>query len=266
MPINRREFLQRTGLAGMAALFPPPSCERPQSPEYVPELRSDDIADVLLAYTIDTFNGVGAMVVPGDEIYSRTQGVDTPGEPGAVEGGAARFAIEVIDANPVVDLGDLGATLSLLLGVPIPPDGVYPVSLVVALVMNQHATLINPLVQLPLGPGGVLTPFSRLKLREKVKVVAAMETLDANLLALLDNHLPEPLRASLSGLLRYIAGVLFPLAGFCAYSEYSVFDRQTQTLSARPPGWDLAQYQPFGSVEGWDDFRGYFEGRTQVEG
>jgi hypothetical protein len=262
MPMNRREFLTRTGIAGLAALLPLPGCE-PTQLDPVPNLGVDTIGDLLLAYTVDTFHGIASMVVPGDDIYSRLQGVATPGEGGGVEADAAHFAIEVFDDSPLVDLEALGPVASRLLDIPIPPPGVFPVSLGVALIFNFEATALRPLSILP-GLNGVLSPFSRLSLDDKVKCLQLVETLDAPLLALIDEHLPEPFTASASGLLKYVGGVIVPVFGFAAYSEYAVFDRKTRILKSRPVGWTISNYQPDGAVEGWDDFKGYFEGRREV--
>jgi hypothetical protein len=45
------------------------------------------------------------------------------------------------------------------------------------------------------------------------------------------------------------------LAAFGSYSEYAVFDPDTRTLTARPVGWELAEYQPSGPVEGRDELK-----------
>jgi hypothetical protein len=72
------------------------------------------------------------------------------------------------------------------------------------------------------------------------------------------------LKASVSGLLKFVGGALIEFATFGAYSEYGVLDRDAKKLRKRPVGWTLTGYQPDGPVEGWDDFIGYYQGRKEV--
>jgi hypothetical protein len=99
---------------------------------------------------------------------------------------------------------------------------------------------------------------------EKAKAFELIEKTDSDLVELLDVHFPEPLKASVSGLLKFVGGALIEFATFGGYGEFAVYDEATRTLKARPVGWDLTGYQPDGPVEGWDDFIGYYQGRTEV--
>jgi hypothetical protein len=122
------------------------------------------------------------------------------------------------------------------------------------------ATQVNPAAV----NGVHISPFARLTYAEKAKAFELIEKTDSDLVELLDVHFPEPLKASVSGLLKFVGGALLEFATFGAYGEFAVYDEATKTLKARPVGWDLTGYQPDGPVEGWDDFIGYYQGRTEV--
>jgi hypothetical protein len=63
--------------------------------------------------------------------------------------------------------------------------------------------------------------------------------------------------------LRGLAGVLPGVVAFLAYSEVGVFDPSTRTLTGRPVGWTLSNYE--GVANGRDAFEGYFQGRRSVQ-
>jgi hypothetical protein len=67
--------------------------------------------------------------------------------------------------------------------------------------------------------------------------------------------------------LQFVFGVLPALVAFFAFSEVDVFDPTTRSLMRRPVGWDHCGYLDgrLEPVEGWDDFRGYYHGRTKVD-
>jgi hypothetical protein len=67
-----------------------------------------------------------------------------------------------------------------------------------------------------------------------------------------------------SGLLRFAAGALLEYAAFGSYSEFGVFDPATRTVTKRAVGWDLSHYTP--GVDGWDELKGYYQGRKKVTG
>jgi hypothetical protein len=229
------------------------------------------------------------MVCPGPDAYSRAQGTPRP-EPGALEARGADFMLEALDhfvpfpdqlATPLAAalttaVDDIGLPLPPgLLGPLFPPvwsldrvlqellenDETLPLSLVVALLLNVVATQVNPLAL----NGPFLSPFARLTLDEKCRAFELLEGPDADLVALLDSGLPEPLRSSISGLLRFLAGALLEFSAFGSYNEWGVYDGARRTVTERPVGWELSGYQPDGVVDGWDDFLGYYEGRTEVQ-
>lgn len=292
--LARRAFLARIGLlgaaAGTAGLLPAAHAASAQAvsaqgllPIPVSLLRS-----VLRELARDTVNGLSAFVLPGNDAYSRAQG--TPrGEPGALAAKATDFYLDSLDnfvpfpdqlvrplaAAFVTAVDDSGIQLPVSLGGLLPiqlvalddalarvlaNDETLPISFLIAGLLNLSATRVNPLSL----RGPFLSPFARLSYAGKARVFQLIEQADADLVAMLDNGLPQPLHNSLSGLLRFVGGALLEFGPFGAMNEYAVFDRRTRQLTARPLGWTLTGYQPNGPVEGWDDFRGYYQGRTEV--
>jgi hypothetical protein len=59
---------------------------------------------------------------------------------------------------------------------------------------------------------------------------------------------------------------LLEFVGYGAMTEWAVLD-DARELTQQPVGWELTGYlaevggRP---VEGWDDFKGYYQGRTEV--
>lgn len=234
----------------------------------------------------DTLRGLVVMVCPGPDAYSRAQGTPRD-EPGALEARGDDFMIAALDGFvPFPDqlATPLAAALATAvddIGLPLPTlplfpsvwtldrvllellenDETLPLSLVVALLLNVVATQVNPLAV----NGPFLSPFARLTLAEKAAAFELLEGPDADLLALLDAGLPEPLRSSISGLLRFLAGALLEFSAFGSYNEWGVYDGAARGLTERPVGWQLSGYQPDGVVDGWADFIGYYQDRTEVE-
>jgi hypothetical protein len=292
--IARRTFLARIGVLGTA------SAMGSAIPVALPRTATAASADVLLQPLVDllrpllaelsrdTLSGLVVMTCPGPDRFSREQGTPRP-EPGAIEAGAPDFIINALDnflpfpdqiATPLATalttaLDDTGIALpsslsSLLLGqvntldrallVILGNDQTVPLSLVVALLLNLLATQVNPLAD----TGSLLSPFARLSLDEKCRAFELLEGPDADLVAMLDTNLPEPLTSSLSGLMQFLAGALLEFSAFGAHNEFAVFDRETKELTGRPVGWELSGYQPDGVVDGWDEFKGYYQDRTEV--
>lgn len=152
------------------------------------------------------------------------------------------------------------ATLDDALGLLLEGDATVPLSFAVAGLLNLLATQVNPAAV----SGAFLSPFARLSYLEKARVFELLEGPDADLVALLDAEFPPPLQDSVSGLLRFVAGALLEFATFGGYNEHAVFDLATKHLVGRPIGWELSGYQPHGPVEGWDEFIGYYQDRTEV--
>lgn len=286
--LSRRKFLARTGVlgavAGAGTLLPSPAGGWPLPPLLSPIV--DQLRPILAELARDTLNGLTTFVVPGPDAYSEAQG--TPrSEPGALEAGATDFMIEALDnfvpfpqelARPLATafqtgLSDLGIELpgDLLDLLPLPidtldealaellgDDEAIPLSLVVALLLNLVATQINPLAV----SGPFLSPFARLSFGEKADAFALIEGPDADLVALLDTELPQPVRGSVSGLLRFVGGALLEFPAFGSYNEHAVFDPNAKDVTSTPVGWTLTDYG--GVSDGWDDLIGYYQDRTEV--
>jgi hypothetical protein len=288
LTFSRRKFLARIGVlgavTGAGGLLVPASSSAQLLP--LPGLL-DALRTVLAELARDTLNGLTTFVVPGPDPYSRAQGTPRV-EAGALDARATDFLIEALDnfvpfpqemADPVAAalttaLSDLGVELpdSLLGLLPLPVetlddalgellanDETLPLSLVVALLLNLVATQVNPLAV----SGAFLSPFARLSFAEKGAAFALLEGPDADLVAALDTQLPQPLRASVSGILRFVGGALLEFPAFASYNEWAVFDPARKRLRATPVGWRLTGYD--GVSDGWDDLIGYYQGRTEVE-
>jgi hypothetical protein len=284
---TRRAFLARIGLLGAAlgtgGLLKPSAAATPPPLDALVAL----LRPLLAGLSRDTLNGLTTFVVPGRDRYSRAQGTPRR-EAGALEAKATDFLIESLDnfvpfpqelARPVATalgtaLSDLGIELPLDLGGILPiqvatlddalrelleSDEAIPLSLVVALLLNLLATQVNPLAV----SGLFLSPFARLSFAEKAAAFALLEGPDADLVQLLDTQLPEPLHESVSGVLRFVGGALLEFPAFGSYNEWAVFDSASRTLRATPVGWQLTGYG--GVSDGWDEFLGYYQGRTEVE-
>jgi len=290
--VSRRAFLARIGVLGAAAstigsrsLLPDPAGAAAADTPLGSLLGL--LRPVLAELARDTLNGLTTFVVPGPDAYSRAQGTPRT-EAGALEAKATDFMIESLDnfvpfpqelARPVAaalatGLSDLGIELPLNLGGLLPiqvealddalkallqSDEAIPLSLVVALLLNLLATQVNPLAV----SGPFLSPFARLEFAEKAKAFELLEGPDADLVALLDTQLPEPLHESVSGILRFVGGALLEFPAFGSYSEWAVFDARTKSLRATPVGWRLTGYG--GVSDGWPELLGYYQGRTKVE-
>lgn len=286
--LSRRVFLARIGVLGATVGAGGLALGRAASGSPTPPLAQvvDALRPVLAELARDTLNGLTTFVVPGPDPYSRAQGTPRT-EPGALEAEATDFMIEALDnfvpfpqqlVRPVTTalstgLSDLGIELpgDLLDLLPLPldtldealtrlldSDDAIPLSLVVALLLNLVATQVNPLAV----SGPFASPFARLSFAEKSRAFALIEGPDADLVALLDTELPEPLRASVSGLLRFVGGALLEFPAFGAYNERAVFDASSRTLTGTPVGWQLTGYG--GASDGWDELLGYYQGRTEV--
>jgi hypothetical protein len=243
------------------------------------------------SFTRDTFNGLSVFVVPGPDAYSRAQGTPRP-EPGAMEMATTPFLIKALDGSvpfPSLSQPVAAALASGLAATPLPlptaglslsevealgpitsvdqavtyllrNNQTIPLSQVVALLVDFLAIQVNPASAI----GPFQSPFPRLTFAQKAQAMSLLEGGDSNLVALLDTQLPQSAQSSVSGFLKFIAGALLEFAAAGSYSEFSVFDPATRTLSGRPLGWQLTGYLPNGVVEGWDDFHGYFQNRTEV--
>jgi hypothetical protein len=290
--VSRRQFLFRTGTLGAAAYAAlSPSLAWASNP--VGPLLGKVAGPALQTLARDTISGLIVFQVPGGDRYSQAQGV-TSSRPGGIEGGgpdllmhsldyflpvpdsyaqalAASFETAVSDIPIPADLlgllgrlgGRFAGQMDDALRYVLSTDGAVPLSLPIALMLNFLATSVNPASVAGKIPA---SPFASLTFAQKGEVFRRFEQADPELVGTLDAGAPQPLKGSISGLLRFVAGALLEFASFTSYTEHPVFDPATRTLSARPVGWDLANYMPgrTASVDGWDELKGYFEGRRSV--
>src|SRR5262249_6244110 len=143
-----------------------------------------------------------------------------------------------------------------------PGPASLPLSQIVGLLLTLVATLVTPAS----ATGAFMSPFARLALGEKAAVASLLEDPNSPVLASLGSQFPPPLDTIVPGLVLYLMGAaLLSFGGFGTYSEWSTFDPVTRTLTGRPVGWEISRYQP-GVLAGWDDFKGYYQGRTKVRG
>lgn len=219
--LSRRQFFTRAGAVGVsltAAVALPGAMSRVRVyANSLPPVR-------------DTINGILSFIVPGNDPYSRAQGMATD-RPGGVSPGIPESLEKTLDrAVPFPVLGPaFGITL--------------PGAAAIAALINIFAVTLNP------GSvrGQFAAPFANLSHREKAQV---FEMLDTN-----------PLLPGLP--IKFAVNAIPTLAAFAAYSEVSAFDSGSKRLTGRPVGWELSKYE--GVSDGWDEFRGYYQGVTTID-
>jgi hypothetical protein len=247
--ISRRQFIARsgalTGFGVLASVLPGVlKANGWENPAYAQSL---DLVQ-------DTFNGLVAFVLPGNDPYSVLQG-ETAGGPGGVAAGAANALIANLDRYlPTPHLHILGVDLH------IPLVDTVPLSAAVANLLDALALTVNPLALSPLTSTGVsVSAFSHLSSGEKAKVFQLLEGLHVA-----DEKLPEPFTVA-SGNLSFIAGIVPAFVGFLAGNEQGVYNATTRSLTGRPVSWQISGYQPNGPVEGWNELKGYYRGRKKAD-
>lgn len=295
--LSRRAFLARIGVLGASSLLLPQCIASDPTGAAASGLGLGELVDllrpVLGQLARDTLNGFVAFSVPGPDAYSTAQG--TPrGEPGGIAAGGTDFLIQNLDhflplpddivrpaaAALVTALRDLPLPLDggLLGGILIPSvvtiglvedavlfivenDRDTPLSLPVALLLNYVATVVNPAAL----NGAFLSPFARLSFAQKAHAMEQLETSQSQLVALLDSQVPEPLQASVSGLLRFLGGALHEFAAFGNLGESQRYNPATRSLTGRPVGWQLTGFLPDNLTgDGWDDLLGFYQDRREV--
>jgi hypothetical protein len=217
--LSRRTFLQRTGLAGLAAALP----GLLQLHGLVEEAMAQT-ADV----TEDTLNALVAFVLPGNDDYSVAQGQSAPG-PGGVGAGVVRTFISNLDNFVPAGTASAG-------------DHSIPASSGVASLLNAYATQVNPVA----AGGAFPSAFARLSFAEKAEVFKRFES--------------EAATADTE--VRFVAGILPGFAGFLTFSEASVFDAATNSVTQRAVGWDIAGFS--GPAEGHREHIGYWKGKRKA--
>jgi hypothetical protein len=290
---SRREFLARAGILGAAAVVT-------QTPAAKAQLGLLDAVPLGIARQAmqllarDTASGLVVFAVPGGDAYSRAQG-HTSGTPGAIDARAQDLLLDGLDnflplpdtlvsslagalatgvsearvpadlLAPILALLRPGAdALDRALQVVLRNDGTVPLSALIALLLNFEATAVSPTSVV--GPF-LASPFANLRHDRKAEVFRRLEQTDSDLVALLDGATPEPLKDSVSGLVKFAAGILLEFAAFGPYTEYGAFDRASGEARSRPVGWELSRYLPGRRtpVDGHPELRGYLDGRRAVE-
>ncbi|GAA1721602.1 twin-arginine translocation signal domain-containing protein [Fodinicola feengrottensis] len=293
--LTRRAFLARAGVLGAAVAagaIVPTVTGLPFASGETKQAGIDPVIALLRPalqeLARDTINGLTTFVVPGSDPYSKAQGVSTAGA-GAIQAKTPDFLMGALDnfvplpneyvrpvaaalATAVADdkiplPGDLTRLLPLQLNTVdealkriLTTDETVPLSLIIAMTLNLLATQVNPASL----HGLFVSPFSRLSWADKAKTMSLLEGTDSDLVQALDVNLPEPLHQSLSGVLKFVGGALIEFSGYGSFTEYAVYNKQTRTLTGKPVGWTITGYD--GIAEGWDEFKGYYQGRKKVEG
>jgi hypothetical protein len=287
---GRRDFLVRVGVVGAALALADRMVFSGTALADATELSASQLAPIFDALATDTINGLVAFVVPGPDAYSVAQGVSDKA-PGGMDADGTAFMLNALDnfypvpQEPLRLLVQslttgLNANLPELPGLPVAPElaaqldaalsvllagqGTVPLSLMVALLLNFLATLIQPAAL----NGPFISPFSRLTFAEKTQCFALLEGEASTVAAMIDSKLSDPAKDSLSGLFEFLAGALVEFPAFGSYSEFGAFDPTTGSLTATPVGWTLSQYLVSAPdqrpVEGWDELKGYLGGETSA--
>jgi len=223
-PFSRRSFMERAGLTAAAALLVqlPGFLDAKGLLEKAMAAESDVVRD--------TLSGLLAMILPGDDEYSRAQDA-AAGSAGAIGGGTLDPFIHALDN--FVPVGALNQSATV------------PASGGVATLLNSYALQVNPAA----ANGPFLSPFARLKIAEKAECFRRFES-DPTFAAV-----PE---------LKFVAGILPGFVGFMAASEVGVIDPATRQLRSQPVGWHIARYS--GPADGHKEMKGYYQGRRKVKG
>jgi hypothetical protein len=179
-------------------------------------------------YLSDSFNGLAAFVVPGNDAFSRQQKL-TANRPGGVAAGTAKMLVETLDAAIPLAVGG-GSEVKT------------PGALGLALLLESNAVYVNPLSVI----GPFSSPFANLTFTQKRQV---LQELDGT----------PYLNTSSIG---YATNAISTLAALGAYSEIAVYNRRTKVLSTEPLGWGWTNYG--GVSDGWPELIGYYQGRTEV--
>ena len=182
-----------------------------------------------LDLTRDTFDGLVAFVMPGDDVYSVAQGASLK-RPGGVAHGTAAATIEALDRfipAPLVG-NSSGATVPLSGGV--------------AQLLNTTAAAVNPTA----ANGAFPSPFARLAFDEKGEVFRRLQT--------------DPTYADTP--VELLGGVLIGLVGLIGFSEAPYL--HDGAVTEAPLGWKMSGYTA--PSDGWDELKGYWRGRRRATG
>ncbi|GGY75204.1 hypothetical protein [Marinobacter zhanjiangensis] len=299
-PLNpgRRRVLVGSGVLGAAAAVAPgllvPGRAHADLDNSDVQWTTEQLRAALEALRNDTFFGLVAFAVPGDDPYSQQQGVAT-GIPGGIgtradlylAGGIDRvvplppqFMNQLLngigaylDAAPLsipddaaANLGDNGEwvleNLDASLGRYL--EGDVPNSIMLTLLLNLVA---NQVIEPP-GSGPFVAPFSNLSWEQKGRVMAALDGENSWLRNALRWTIPDAaFRDAAPGVLQALISFVIRIASFASYNEFAVFDPENLTVAERPLGWVLSGYEPDAPPipDGGNDFMGYYQGRRSAD-
>jgi hypothetical protein len=278
-PSSRRRFLGHVGAGAIWIATPAGlALHTAAHAQSAANSRLEKIAAQLNIFARQTMAGVAAFCVPGNDLYSIGQGVTTLAAPGAVAAKADAFLVYMFD-----NYLPLPGARALATGLGAPFNGVVltlpdgsneslgsavtevvstldsmPLSLLLVLALNALALFVRPSSAVGLLP----SPFARLSWRDKAKVFELLEAPGDDTLRTISEGIKEPVTRTLIGYLQLAGLGLLAFAGQGAYSEWGVIDPATRTLRAQPVGWRLSHYG--GVSDGWDEFKGYYQGRKEV--
>jgi len=288
---QRRDFLTRSGIVGAVAAISPMLLASNKT--QAGWISNSVIKQVLDAVTLDTFKGVTAFVMPGNDWHSITQGEATWGV-GGLAANTDQYLLENLDnylpwpkdiGNSILSAlggalsesaGSIPTSLAILLkpveviilnaldkklDALIGDSEVIPLGHVFSLILNITATIVNPLTI----NGGHISPFSRLTMSEKAQVFQRLETGQPSISDLIGGKLSAQENAFLPDLMATFIRSLLQLATFGSMSEWHALDKNTKTLNQIPIGWQLSNYLPNGPVEGHDDLLGYWQDRSEID-
>lgn len=294
--LNRRQLVMRTGLLGAIALVAPdllmPGKAQAMHSAGV-AWTTDHLSRALTALRDDTMFGLIAFAVPGDDPWSVAQGVTT-----TTRGGIGTRAdlyvasgLDLLVPFPVAFMRQLLDAVGYYLGqTPLAiPDGFRDTLGVPEEWLLEHldeslddylangvsnsifASLLLNLVATRLDSeslsGPLLAPFARLAWAEKAEVFSQLESDSSFIKYAIKSRITQPdYRDAVPGALDALTSFMLRISAFGSYCEFAVFDAASKTLRARPLGWALSGYQPDAppAAEGWDEFKGYYQGRRSV--
>jgi hypothetical protein len=215
--VTRRALLERAGMVGAAAALA-------QLPAV---LGARGWLDDALAQSPDlvedTFNGLAAFILPGDDPYSVAQGASAS-SPGGVGSGAIPAFIQNLD--DYVPLAVLG------------PEASLPASGGVATLLNGYAAQVDP----GASNGSFPSPFARLTFEQKAEVFRRIES--------------DPVYDGT--MLKFVGGILPGFVAFVIHSEAGRIDPETREVTETPVSWAISGYG--GPAEGHPELKGYWRG------
>ena len=295
---GRRRLLVGSGILGATAAVAPgllvPGKAYADLDSGDVQWTAEQLQAALEALRNDTFFGLIAFAVPGDDPYSQNQGVSSP-IPGGIgtradlylSGGIDRlvplppqFMNQLLDgigaylnAAPLsipdeaaASLGENGewilenldASLSQYL------EGDVANSIMLTLLLNLVA---NQVIDEP-GTGPFVAPFSNLTWEQKGRVMEALDGSNSWLKNALQWTIPDAtFREAAPGVLQTFISAVIRVASFASYNEFAVFDPENLTVAQRPLGWVISGYEPDAPPlpDGGDDVIGYYQGRRSVD-